>query len=344
MNTETQLSKLPSRIADPIRNLLKHRQLQPCDVECIAQAAELTQDYSQLLGFSVLALGDPWLMDVVKLAHQHQYRIQLNWSKDQWRETERRLDRRREIALAKAEAESYPTAKYEQFLPRQYPGYLVQTPETLFALEEKGMLSDQATRLHDDLVRGKSALLCLRVQDQQQCALLEISPFVNRPLILSEYSDWRKKMAITPFLDECHSKQFAQHDLTTPLSHLEEQRFKKVVIKKTHTEQSALFGNNDNCSVWVGKSPVAIHQWDDLIFKTGEKQTWQQFANTWMELFCNHYDLMRSQDELPSKRIYQLEIQPQARKFAMCHYDFAPLLRNKKRMAKSKYTTMRWAW
>jgi hypothetical protein len=160
---------LPKKVSMALSSLTIKKLIDPELVDVLVMASQLVKQHDKLLGFAIVALtlqkrGVP-LFDTVRMAHQLDRRIKLDWSEQRWRDEHEALSRLSTLRQLAAERVVYDLSDVERLLPKKFNGYLIRTSRRLGM---EGLRQRHCVASYHDTVRnGHSALLSMFVDRQR---------------------------------------------------------------------------------------------------------------------------------------------------------------------------------
>ena len=185
---EKRLSKLPSKVSAPFRELLARELISSRAVETILDAGELAGNSTQLLGFAIAYLnlqtqGVP-IDDVIRMAKSQGRTIGLSWSAVRWRQEHERLSRAATLSRLAETNTSYDVSRFERHLPRKFAGYLIRSSRRLGM---EGLRQRHCVASYDaQLRRGNTAIACVFVEKTRWTVELHKTDNIEGPLIVRQ--------------------------------------------------------------------------------------------------------------------------------------------------------------
>lgn len=181
---ENRLSRLPSKVSLPFRQLLRAGQVSEDTVHSVLDAGEITGDTAKLIGFAVgflhlCAQGVP-VHDVIRMAKHQNRRVNLAWGAKRWKEEHDRLSRAEALDSMAKENVRYDLSKYEKHLPKRFSGYLIRTSRRLGM---EGLRQRHCVASYDSRLRsGTCAIAAMLIDGQRWTVELELTKDAAAPL------------------------------------------------------------------------------------------------------------------------------------------------------------------
>ena len=131
----TRLDRLPPKTRRIFQDLYDIGHIDDQSLEVVLTAGELTGETHRLVSFAVSYLvmkskGIP-VADVLHMAKQHQYRVNLWWSHWRWQEVHNLLARASTLKALATFNTQYQTDEIRNLLPKSFPGYLIRSSRRL---------------------------------------------------------------------------------------------------------------------------------------------------------------------------------------------------------------------
>ena len=160
-----RLEALPRKVALPLRHLADIGQIKPSLLETVLDAGELAGNTQHLLGFAAgvasLEMQEVPATDTIRMAKEIGAPIRLDWTPRRWREEHDRMSRIMTYRSLRAQNIKYDVSSYEEFLPVNFPGYVVSSRRRLATI---GYCQRHCVAsYHDAIVEDRCAIVCVNL-------------------------------------------------------------------------------------------------------------------------------------------------------------------------------------
>lgn len=185
---EQRLYALPTKTAQPLRQLLAAGQISDDHLHHILNAGEIARDPGKLLGFAAgylfMRSQNVPVHDVIAMARAQNRHINLAWSPSRWKDEHERLSRAQALAKLAAESVAYDVSTFAQHLPQRFPGYLISSSRRLGmeGLRQRHCVA----AYHDRIKTGACAIAAVFIDKQRWTVQLELTTNDEAPLRIAQ--------------------------------------------------------------------------------------------------------------------------------------------------------------